>query len=58
MQCARARQARGDFAPARIGAQAHAQRREEIRGEREEQERASHDIRSMGCRTIQNPAGS
>jgi len=33
LQCAHARQARGDFAPARIGAQAHAQRREEIRGD-------------------------
>ncbi|MDP9009438.1 MAG: 2OG-Fe(II) oxygenase [Pseudomonadota bacterium] len=33
LQCARARQTRGDFAPARIGGEAHAQRREEIRGD-------------------------
>jgi SM-20-related protein len=33
LQCAHARQARGDFAPARIGGEAHAQRREDIRGD-------------------------
>jgi SM-20-related protein len=33
LQCAQARQAQGDFAPARVGSQAHAQRREDIRGD-------------------------
>jgi SM-20-related protein len=33
LQCAQAREARGDFAPARVGSQAHAQRREDIRGD-------------------------
>jgi len=33
LECARARQARGDFAPARIGGAGSAQRREQIRGD-------------------------
>jgi SM-20-related protein len=33
LQCAQARQARGDFAPARVGSRADAQRREDIRGD-------------------------
>lgn len=33
IECARARQARGDFAPARVGGPGTAQRREEIRGD-------------------------
>jgi SM-20-related protein len=33
LQCAHARQARGDFAPARIGGEARAQRRDDIRGD-------------------------
>ena len=33
LQCAQARQARGDFAPARVGSGTNAQRREDIRGD-------------------------
>jgi SM-20-related protein len=33
LQCAQARQARGDFAPARVGSGASAQRRDDIRGD-------------------------
>ena len=33
LQCAEARQARGDFAPARVGRRASAQRRDDIRGD-------------------------
>jgi len=33
LQCAQARQARGDFSPARVGSRADAQRREDIRGD-------------------------
>ena len=33
LQCAQTRQARGDFAPARVGSRASAQRREDIRGD-------------------------
>jgi SM-20-related protein len=33
LQCAQARQARGDFAPARVGSRVDAQRREDIRGD-------------------------
>ena len=33
LQCAETRQARGDFAPARVGPRASAQRREDIRGD-------------------------
>jgi SM-20-related protein len=33
LQCAHAREARGDFAPARVGGEARVQRREDIRGD-------------------------